>query len=202
MMRPSLLANPATWYLVLGLGVLSGTVWVPALSAQRTARIEHRAEEIVGHLLEATRQFPGGIQDEDAPVLLARFRALAARDQAFVADLEVVEPPLPQTLLTLRNRHYVFHVAESGADARAVVSPGSRAALEVMAWPLDVGGAAHTVFFAPEDAPRAYTRNLNAGYAGLGSHRPIPARSHRRLGATVDLPHAYRDLRDERWIVY
>jgi hypothetical protein len=201
--RRSMWRNPATWYLAAGLALLGGSFAVPVLAAHRTTRVESRAEEIVQLLAEAARDWPTGITAADVPVVLARFAALAARPGGpFVEDLEAIVPPLPGTLLTLRNKHYVFHLAESKPEAREIVGKDTVPCYEVMAWPESLIGPAHSAFFSADNAPAAYTRNLGAGFVGLGAERPEPGRSHMRIGPTFDTTLSYRSYDDERWIVY
>lgn len=200
--RRLLFANPAGWYCWLGFGLLLASVATPLFTAERTARVEGRAEQIVGLLREATRGFPAQLAADDAPIVLARFHALAGRDAVLIGDLEPLEPALPNTLLTLRNKHYLFHVAESPLDARAVASPGARPAYEALAWPMEAVGPGHSVYFHPDDAPRAFSRNLSAGYFGTGSRRPAPGQCHRRASAVAEESRLYRSANDERWIVF
>jgi hypothetical protein len=75
-------------------------------------------------------------------------------------------------------------------------------AYECLAWPLSEVGPGHGVFFHPDDAPRAYTRNLTAGYWGLGTHRPLPGQCHRLVGEVSSGRGYYRSAGDERWILY
>jgi hypothetical protein len=58
------------------------------------------------------------------------------------------------------------------------------------------------VFFYPENAPRAYTRNLAKAYSGLDDRRITPGGGHRRPAQTLELRASYRGLDDERWIVF
>ena len=69
------------------------------------------------------------------------------------------------------------------------------------AWPLSSVGPGHCAFFYPENAERAYTRNLRSEYAGL-DRRPAPGRSHRRPGATSRRFDTYTSDDDERWIYF
>jgi hypothetical protein len=202
-LRRAMWRNPATWYLGAGLALLVGSVSVPLLAANRTARVESRAEQIVQLLAEAARDWPSGITAADVPVVMARFAALAARPGGpFVDDLERLARPLPGTLLTLRNKHYVFHLAESPPEAKEIVGRDAVPSYEVMAWPESLLGPAHSAFLQADNAPAAYTRNLGAGFVGLGAERPEPGRSHMRSGPTFDSMRSYRSYDDERWIVY
>lgn len=194
--------TPAGWYTLLGLVLLGASIWVPFLTAERTARVEQRADRIAGLLLEAVLPMPAPAVAGDLEHVLARFHRLAARDHVHVNDLERIEPPLADTLLTLRNKHYAFHLAVSPPEPNATVGPGTEPAYEAMAWPLDAVGPGHSAFLHCDDAPRAYTRNLGAGYFGLGSDRPRPGLSHRRPSSALDALHYYRSFDDERWITF
>lgn len=193
--------NPANYYLLAGLVVLGLSVYVPVLTAERTARLEERADGIANALLTATLDMPLGIEPADVPTVVARFYAIAARDGLFVADLEPLDPPLEDTLLTLQSKHYVYHLAVSPPEVPSTQRK-LLPAYEVVAWPLSLLGPARSVFFVPDDAPRAYTRNLAVGYQGLQGKRPQPGHSHRRSGQMFDRQENYRSRDDERWILY
>ncbi len=188
-------------YLLLGIALLGVSAYVPFATAARTARLELRADQVATTLLEATLDRPLGIGPSDVPNVLARFHALARRDGVHVADLEVVEPPLAGTLLTLRSNHYAFHLAVSAPEIPSA-HRDARDAYEVVAWPLAAIGPAHSAFFLPDDSLRSYSRNLYRGYHGFDDARPLPGRHHRRRSALFDLPKAYRSRDDERWLAY
>ncbi|MEO6593827.1 MAG: hypothetical protein ABIP94_03645 [Planctomycetota bacterium] len=200
--RPSRFGNPASWYTLLGVVMLGLSVWVPFLSAERTARIEQRADQIASHLLAAARSMPFELDGPTLEVVLARFFALAERDGVFTNDLQVLDPPLPATLLTLENKHYGFHLAISPPDPAAIVGTDTQPGYEVVAWPLSAVGPGRSVFFYPDNAPRAFTRNLSIGYEGLGDRRPVPGKCHRRTAQGQQPTSAYRAYDDERWILY
>jgi hypothetical protein len=194
------IGTPAGWYTAVGVAMLAGSIWVPFLTAERTARVEQRADAIAGLLLAATSDLAGPLDAAAAEVVLARFDCLALRDGVHINDLELMTPTLPDTLLTLRNKHYAFHLAVSPPEPTAIVGRGTEPAYEVAAWPMAAVGPGHSAFLYCDDAPPAYTRNLSAGYVGLGSRRPQPGRSHRRSTA-VGAESFYRSFDDERWIL-
>lgn len=192
--------NPATWYTAIGVGLLGVSLWLPWASASRTARVEERADAIADALLQAAR---GDALSGDAAALdrvLARFHALGEARAVFVADLERQEAPA-DTLLLLTNKHYAFQLAVSLLPQQEHAGRDAVPALEVVAWPLSRVGPGHCAFFHPENAPRAYTRNLAAGYAGTGGRRPLPGRCHRDA-SSPDSPSQYRSYDDERWLLY
>ncbi len=198
--RRSRLLNPASWYTAIGMALLGLSLWLPWASASRTARVEQRADQIADALLLAAR---GDAPLDDPAALdhvLARLHALAAARAVFVADLERQEPP-PDALLLLTNKHYAFQLAVSPVPQNERVGRDTVPALEVVAWPLSRVGPGHCAFFHPENAPRAYTRNLAAGYAGTGRRRPAPGKCH-RSAASSDHPSSYRSDDDERWLLY
>jgi hypothetical protein len=200
--RRSRWCNPGAWFTALGLVLLASTVWVPFQSAERTARVERRADQIADLLLEATSRASGVWDRDTTEIVLAYFHALALRDGAFVNDLEELHQALPNSLLTLQNKHYAFQIAVSPPDPKETASADAEPAYEVTAWPLSAVGPGHSVFFYPENAPRAYTRNLAKSYSGLDDRRITPGRGHRRPAQTLELRSSYRGLDDERWIVF
>lgn len=201
--RRSWASNPASWYLIVGTALLGATLWVPWFTAERTARVEQRADRIAQLLQEAASAFAGDIGERDADPVHARFLRLALRDGLHVADLERIEPPLPHTTLVLRNKHYLFYLAPSPQQADVICSKDSVPAREVVAWPAGAAGPGHCLFFHPDDAPRAYCRNLAKGYAGLGEGgHPEPGVAHRRPNTLLQVTSFYRSFDDERWILY
>jgi hypothetical protein len=199
--RPTFFRNPAAVLTALGLLLLAFTIWMPWLTASRTARVERRAESI-GAALAAT--VAGNLVDPaalDVDVVVARALKLAEASATYVADLERIEPTPPDVLLLLRNKHYWFHLAVSPPMPNEVVGRGTMPTLEVVAWPLSAAGPGHSCFFFPEDALRSYTRNLSRGYAGLDK-RPKPAAAHRRNNAGTGRPGGYRSTDNERWILF
>ncbi|MCR9247036.1 MAG: hypothetical protein NXI31_18540 [bacterium] len=201
-LRRTGLGNPAFWYFGAGLVLIALSLWAPYATARRTTRVEQRADGIARLLLEAIHDWPFALTPDDALVALARFHQHAACERIYVTDLEIVEPPLPGTLLVLQNKHYVFHLAESPPDRRETPSPGALPNYEVMAWPRNATGPAHSVYFHPDNALPAYTRNLAQGYRGLEpKHRPKPGCAHRRQ-ALWEWTTSYYGQDDGRWIAF
>lgn len=198
--RRSQWADPARWYVLIGVAMLVASIWVPFLTAQRTARTEQRADAIAAALLAVVDEHVEPIDAAAGPVVFARCLRLALCEGAYVGDLEQVEAP-PDVLLCLQNKHYLFHLAISPPDQAAVVGHGTVPSYEVMAWPRERLGPAHTAFFYPDDALRVYSRNLAANHFGLGRQRPRPGTNHRRTSSQIATD-AYRSVDDERWIPY
>jgi hypothetical protein len=200
--RPSIWRNPAAWYTTFGMLLLAFSLYIPWLTASRTTRVEERADQIAEALLLAAGDVaPAWPLDEgDLQVLLARFHAYAERERVYVNDLERVASPSPGAILCLVNKHYAVQLAESPPLPDARVGQGTVPALEVTAWPLSAVGPGLCAFFYPENAERAFSRNLRAGYAGFG-RRPMPGDSHRH-GDNATFRTFYSGRDDERWNVY
>jgi hypothetical protein len=190
------------WYLVAGAGLIVFSVWLPWLAAARTTRVERRAERIASLLLIASRELPPADLAADGDLLQGRFWRLCGASGEHVDDLEVVVPPLPGTLLVLRNKHYAFQLAMAPIPPDAVVARDAVPTREVLAWPLAATGPGHCVFFHAEATPRAYTRNLTANYRGLGAYRPPPGAAQAPVVSGSMPAHSYRARGDERWILY
>lgn len=198
-------SNPAAWYTLAGFVLLGVSLWMPWLAASRTARVELRGDELAAALCDAAGEVAGtvgidALDEGDRRVLLARFLMRAACRGAYVADIERLEPAPAGIVLALRNRHYAFQVTASPPAANERSGPRAVDAYEVTAWPLRRGGPAHCAFFYPENAARAYTRNLRASYAGFDG-RPAPGSSHRRQDADRN-PTNYSSFDGELWIQY
>lgn len=194
--------NPANWYLLVGMALIALSLWVPWLAAARSARVEQRAERIAGLLLQAASNMPLPPLDDPEHVC-SRFWALALADGVFVSDLERIDPAPPDVLLAFTNKHYAFQLAASPPDPLAIVGKDTVPALEVLAWPLSITGPAHSAYLHAENAPRAYTRNLNGSLVGLTDRRPLPGVGQRRAAANpFDTGESYRSVTDERWILF
>lgn len=193
------LRNPGALLAWLGVCGLVGSTLVPFAVGRRTARIEQQAAEIASRLRCAAQGVPDGLGPDDVPTVLARFYCLLARDGLPTTDLAAL--PAPEgLLLLLQNRDYLFHLAAAPMDPQAIASPGSVAALEVLAWPRDERSRGHTVFFEPSDALPAYTRNLVGRHVGDGPHRPLPGQQQQRGRSGHQGLRGYRSLNNERWI--
>ena len=193
--------NPAALYTLLGLGLLAFSVALPWLSAARTARVEQRAARLADLLADAAAEHEGALDATAADWIHARLLRLAAVVEAHTSDLERVEPVPEGVVLWLRNKHYALQLAISPTAPNQPRGTASRPAFEVLAWPLRTTGPGHCAFFVPEDAPRAYTRNLGGNYAGFGDDRPEPGSAHRREGAPAR-GRGYRSQGGERWLFY
>lgn len=190
------------WLLCGGGLLVALSLWLPWQTAARTARIEGRADQVAGLLLAAFCSVPPVDDRAVRELALARFWRLLAAAGVRVEDVQVIEPALPGTLLSLTSKHYAFQVAWSPVPADAIVARDALPTREVLAWPLAAVGPGHAAFFYAEDAPRAYTRNLTAGYTGLGARRPPPGAAQRLGPASQTRWSSYRSRSDERWILH
>jgi hypothetical protein len=194
--------DPATWYSMAGLALIAASLWLPWATAARTARVEMRADRLCELLHRAGRSLAPEAAPADVDHVWARFLALAQADGVFFADVERIDP-LEGTLLAFTNKHYAFQLAHTPLDGVPSEAPprSHELALEALAWPRNAVGPGHAVYFQPDDAPRAYTRNLTNGYVGLGEDRPRPGAA-RRGRSPFDTTRSYRSASDERWILY
>lgn len=201
--RRSPFGNPAAWYTSIGILLLAFSLWIPWLSASRTARVETRGDELASALLDATLGMPLPLDEADLQVVMARFFVTAASRGVRTKGVVLVEPPPDGALLCLSNKHYYFQLSEAPPDATSRPGKGTAASLEVVAWPISTLSAGHCVYFYPQDAARAYSRNLRRGYRGLeDDYRPLPGGAHRRPGGNTPRKSQYPGVDDERWIVY
>lgn len=195
--------NPAAWYTTMGILLLAFSLWIPWLSASRTARVESRGDRLANALIDATEGFLLPLDEGDLQVVLARFYLTAASRGVRIQEVERVEPPPEGSLLYLTNKHYGFQLSETPPDPTSRPGKNTVASLEVVAWPLSATSPGHCVYFYPQDASRAYSRNLRRGYRGLEeNYRPLPGGCHRRPGGGGDSKGQYPGVDDERWIVY
>lgn len=194
--------TPAGVYVALGLVLLGFSLAVPWLSASRTTRVEARANGIAEALLDACEGFTTPLDAAAVCAIEARCFALAESRGQRVKDLTRVQETPDGVLLCLQNKHYAFQLSESPYAVDQRPGKDTAPALEVSAWPRSGLGPGHCTFFYPENAARAYTRNLRASYAGLGEDRPVPGHAHRRpgLGSRRLTPYPGRD--NERWLLF
>lgn len=190
--------NPATYLLLVGTLALAVSVLVPFLTGQRSARIEARATGIMQALAATVEQVRAAHPDQvpDAAEFRAAFRNHLESAQAHLQDLQEIAP-LPETLLSWESKHYLFHLALAPHAQSAALR------LEAAAWPKSNYGPAHAAFYAQEQLPLAYTRNLAASYHGTGAQRLLPGRGQPRQAAEGSASPAvndYRSQEDERWL--
>lgn len=197
--RRRLVVNPGNWLLGAGLIALGVTFWIPFVVAQRTARVEGRADALAAVLLQQAGALQPFAMDDpfQRAVLEARVQAAAAARGVFAIDLRPLAAP-PGTL-RWANKHYLFQLAVSPPPMERDGGQGAPP-LEVMAWPHQATTAGHAAFFHCQTADSSFTRNLQHNYAGA-DHAPAPGAGHRRSDPRGESPWSYRGLDDERWLV-
>lgn len=201
--RRTRFGNPAAWYTGIGILLLAFSLWIPWLSATRTARVETRGDRLANALLDATEGFLLPLDEADLQILLSRFYLTAASRGVRIKEVKRVEPAPDGSLLFLTNKHYCFQLSETPLDPQSRPGKNTVASLEVVAWPLNAASPGHCVYFYPQDASRAYSRNLRRGYRGIKkNYRPEPGACHRRPGGGGARRAQYPGIDDERWILY
>ena len=200
--RRSRWANPAAWFTALGVALLGFSLYVPWLTASRTARVERRAEQLAQALLDASSGFEQPLDETDLSGLAGRFYAVAESRGLYTRDLTRLDRPPEGALLCFLNKHYAFQLSESPPGASQRAGAATAPAFEVTAWPESGVGPGHCAFFYPENAARAYTRNLRANYAGTGNTRPMPGRAHRAIGQSGQRAASYTGNDNERWVLF
>lgn len=201
-LRASVL-NGANLLTAAALAVLGVVLALPALSAERSSRIERRGTALADCILAtASAMQPFALDDPFLhEVLVARIHALARSQGVLAADLELLAPPdVPQGSVWLANKHYWFRLDASPLDGRQPKpAVWHLPALELHAWPRDLTSAAHAACHVSETAEPAFTRNLQAGYLDL-ARAPSPGAGMRRNDNNNQRPDAYRGNDDERWL--
>jgi hypothetical protein len=192
--------GPMRWHLLAGVAACAVSVATPWLAASRAARVEARSGDLTTCLAEVL-QASARHGEPDCEHVFARTCALATARQVFANDLSPLPCDIAGSLL-LANKHYLFRANPVVADPSQSHPADAVPAHEVLAWPIDAQSAGHAMFFAAEDAPRAYTRNLSHGHQGAGSRMPMPGHGRRRTGHQLDLSHTYRSVGDDRWICF
>ncbi|MCA3007991.1 MAG: hypothetical protein INH34_06465 [Phycisphaerales bacterium] len=192
--------GPMRWHLLAGIAACAASVGAPWLSATRSARVEDRCSELTTCLATSVQDAARhGEPDHDH--VLARTVAFAGALGVFAADLEA-RPSSEAGWLLFANKHYLFRAAPIAPDPARRHAEDARPAYEVLAWPVDAQSAGHAMFYAAEDAPRSYTRNLARGYQGVGDRMAAPGHGRRRAATEFDQTHSYRSIGDDRWICY
>ncbi|MBM3973093.1 MAG: hypothetical protein FJ301_03215 [Planctomycetes bacterium] len=188
------------WHLGLGALLVAASLGLPWWSAARTARAESRAGMIVELLLEAGHEV-GRDGPPDPEVAFARLLMLARARDVFLGDLEMAAVDDEPWVVAI-SKHYAFRLAPIPVDAESRSAVGSSPGVAALAWPIAATGPAHTMFYAPEDGARAYTRNLTINAFGFADRRPSQQAGRRRARNPFDTRLAYRSQDDERWIIY
>ncbi|MCA8944213.1 MAG: hypothetical protein KDB80_16730 [Planctomycetes bacterium] len=201
------LTNSLVW---VGVGLVALSLIVPARSAERTARVETRAEEAARTLLAVAQEMePIDLDDLDAARRLeSRFRAACAEwhghPESYLPHLHECPSELSDvSCMMFESKHYCLMLTRSPIPIDSGVQP-DRYPFEVYAWPLSLSPPGHTAFFVPEIGDPAFSRNKMRQYVGWKEDR----RGHRALPRPgCGIPRneveegAYRGRDDERWIL-
>lgn len=194
--------SPMRWWATGAGALLFLSMALILYTARRSARAEGRADVLARILLEqATRLTPIDWNSEwQRAHLEARLFAAAAAERASVTELvERAQDDSPG--FCFENKHYAFVVRPSPRLETDLPEDVGDLALECLAWPRAVVGPAKSVFFHPEDADRAYSRNLHSDYSDdSAAARPKPGFLHRRQDA-ARRSWNYRAWDDERFLV-
>jgi hypothetical protein len=197
MKRPFNLAN---LLVVLGLGVLVASFFVPSWTARRVARVEDRARDVAQALLETARRLaPMDLADPEQRQRLTESLREACRERGQPAS-DLPESIPDQAAPTFGNRHYLFRLLREPAPQPAPpdFDPDARRPFEVYAWPRTLAPPGRSTFFLPERGRPAYTRNMTVGYRDL-DRAPNPGDGQPRE-ATHEHQLSYRSRSDERWL--
>jgi hypothetical protein len=208
--------------LLVGVGVLGFSIWLPYLSAERTYRVEIRADRNCASLCQIVRSMPG-LSFHD-PNVQEQILTRLQNDR-----LNPVEPPaaLAGKAFFFTSKHYVFMVTQTPPERLpepielpTIVPmsprPGSewrwpwrfqeestRLPFEIYAWPASLTGPARTAFFYPSDTTPKFCHNLDPTYLGFESF-PQPGNARRKLDAGRGRPgvlKAYRGFDGARWLL-
>ncbi len=190
------------WWSFMAAALLIGSMGLILFTARRSARAESRADRLAGALLTAAQpMLPIDWTSEWQRMHLeARFFAGALANQVPVTEL--AEGPIHDTPgFCFENKHYAIALRPSPRLEPDLQTEAGDLAVESLAWPRATVGPAKSVFFHPEDADRAYSRNLHADYndESPGS-RPKPGWLHRRQDSKIRV-FDYRAWDDERFLV-
>ncbi len=186
--------------LVFGFAALGGSLVLPHLTAERVARIEGRADEIVTFLSEIAAKV--GVVDGTPGTAAAE----ALLQEARHAGADLGHPstwllePLPAAAghdrLGFVCKHYLFLVARTPPPLGSPIdTPLPERSLEVWGWPRSEDGGGRSVFQVRGGATW-YCRNLNGRYVGE-ERVPTPGMGQPRK---ADADGWYWGLDGERWL--
>ena len=190
-----------TLWVLLGLLGLGGTFALILMTARRSARAESRGDDLAGVLLQEAQSivpidWTSAWQREH---LTSRWIAAALSQGVSVSELESSDDDAAG--FAFLNKHYAIAVRPSPRLEADVLIEDGDLPIEAIAWPRAEVGPAKSVFFHPEDADRAYSRNLQSDYCfDLAAQRPRPGVFHRKP-ESKQRAWDYRAFDDERFLV-
>jgi hypothetical protein len=190
-----------TLWVLLGLLALGGTFALILMTARRSARAESRGDDLAGLLLHEAQgivpiDWTSSWQREH---LTSRWFAAAWSQGVSVSELESSDTDTAG--FAFLNKHYAIAVRPSPRLEADVPTEDGDLPIEAVAWPRAEVGPAKSVFFHPEDADRAYSRNLQSDYCfDLAAQRPRPGVFHRKP-ESKQRAWDYRAFDDERFLV-
>ncbi len=194
--------SPMTWWVLCGLFALGGTLGLILMTARRSARAESRGDELARLLLqEASTMAPLDWTSEwQRAHLEARLVAAAVSSGLLLNEFgERAADDSPGFGFT--NKHYAVVLRPSPRLELDVPEDEGDLPLEAVAFPRESVGPAKSIFFHPEDADRAYSRNLQSDYTDdAAERRPPPGTFHRRPDGKRRA-WDYRAFDDERFLV-
>lgn len=216
--------NVGNILLILGLGILGGSFWLPYATASRVHRIEERASKFAATMLSATgKKTPQAWQDaKEQQKFVAKInKVLGLKGSASSIYLKAL--PVPDNMQGkawwLESKHYLYMltstpIAYLDREDKVIERPGPQdppdkteapvtpsadtepARTEVYAWPKSSVNGPATVFFYCSSSGGAFHRNLAKRYLGRSSH-PKPGDGFFHHKAPRD--RVYYGFDDQRW---
>ena len=194
--------SPMTYWVALGLFALGATSGLILMTARRSARAEARGDELARLLLqEAGPMAPIDWTSEWQRAHLEARLVASALSSGLLLN-EFAERTADDTPgISFTNKHYAIVLRPSPHVEVDVAEDEGDLPLEAVAFPREAVGPAKSIFFHPEDADRAYSRNLQSDYTDdAADRRPPPGMFHRRPDGKRRA-WDYRAFDDERFLV-
>lgn len=194
--------SPMRWWSFAAALLLLGSMALILFTARRSARAEGRADLLARILLEQAQPLAPIDWTSEWQRMHLEARLFAAASAERVPVSELVDLPADDAPgFRFANKHYAITVRPSPRRDADLPDDVGDLPLESLAWPRELVGPAKSVFFHPEDADRAYSRNLHSDYNdGSPQSRPQPGWLHRRQDAGRRA-WDYRAWDDERFLV-
>jgi hypothetical protein len=216
--------NVGNILLILGLGILGGSFWLPYATAARVHRIEERASRFAAKILgETVEKTALSWQDaKEQQKFIAKInKVLGLRGDA--SSIYLKSHPVPGKLQGkawwLESKHYLYMltstpIAYLEPEDKVIERPGPQdppgkteapltpssdpepSRTEVYAWPKTAVSGPTTVFFYCPTGGGAFHRNLAERYLGSSSH-PRPGDGFFHHAAPYGK--VYYGFDDQRW---